>query len=377
MSCEGGPSDERPEDADGAPAQAVSRRALLAAGAALPVAAVVPGVASAAPALAAPAQLQIRPRAEWAGGRVPLGPLEHERPQDVRFLLVHHTATTNSYSRAGAVQQLRGIYAYHTSPTKGWPDVAYNFLVDRYGSVWEGRTGSLRAPVKASATGGSQGFAMLACYLGDHEAVPPTPAARAAMISLLAYLADTYDVDTRPGATASFTSRGSNRWPAGRRVTTPTISGHRDMSLTTCPGRYVYPDLRGSYPIEVSAARGTSVGPPASRPSASSPPSAQPGTPAQPQAGTAPGGGTAPPGTAPSASSSAAPASAGSAAPATTTASAAPAAGAAASSLPTSGAAAAPGPTAGADTAGRVMGLGALVVAAAAAVAAGVVRRRA
>ena len=56
------------------------------------------------------------------------------------------------------------------------------------------------------------------------------------MGSLLGWLASTYDVDLSEGVTSQFTSRGSNRWPEGTVVTARTISGHREMSQTTCPG---------------------------------------------------------------------------------------------------------------------------------------------
>ena len=243
--------------------RAVSRRTLLVASALLPLA------ARTAPAGAAGEALPVRRRADWAGGLPPRGRLSVEAPGNVRLLLVHHTATSNDYRRSDVADQLRGVYGYHTG-VKGWPDVAYNFLVDRFGTVWEGRAGSLTAPVQGSATGGSQGFTQLACFLGDCSVRPPTPAARAAMLRLLAMLADRYGIDTRPGATTSFTSRGSNRWPAGVRVTTATIAGHRDMSLTSCPGDGVYADVRRQFPAQITALRRRAVPTPV-RSSAGSP----------------------------------------------------------------------------------------------------------
>lgn len=197
----------------------------------------------------------ILPRSAWAGTDLPVrGPLPVEAPGDVRFLLVHHTFLPgNDYGPGDVVGLLRGTYAFHTGPEKRWPDIAYNFLVDRYGRIWEGRAGSLTSPVVPGATGGTQGYDQLGCFLGDHSTVPPTPQAQASMISLLAWLARRYAVDTRPGTTVSFVSRGSNRWPAGTRVTTRTIEGHRAMSLTTCPGDAAYPLVRDLFPSAVTA----------------------------------------------------------------------------------------------------------------------------
>lgn len=202
-----------------------------------------------------PADLAIKPRAEWAGDLRPTGPLDVERPEDVRFLLVHHTASPNDYDHAEVPALLRSFYTMHVGPERKWPDIAYNFLVDAYGGVWEGREGSATMPVKGSATGGSQGFAMLCCYIGNYTARAPSPAAEAAMLALLARLADRYGVDTTPGATAQFVSRGSNRHPEGTSVTTRTISGHRDMSKTECPGEVVYAAVRDRYQGEVTALR--------------------------------------------------------------------------------------------------------------------------
>ena len=196
--------------------------------------------------------LLVRPRSSWAGdSRPPTGPLSPETPL---FLLVHHTASANG---ADPVATMRSAYDFHTGPDRGWPDVAYNFFIDQFGVVWEGRFGSLDGPVEASATGGSQGFAQLVCLLGDFTAVLPTAAAVASLELTLAWLADRHDIDTRPGATVTFTSRGSNRWPAGTEVSAATISGHRDMSQTACPGDTFYPYLVSNVPAAVDALRST------------------------------------------------------------------------------------------------------------------------
>jgi hypothetical protein len=232
----------------------LSRRAVLqglvAAGLAVPLATSLPRPAAAAPALAG---LEIRPRSAWAEGLGAPAPLPVEAPGDVRFLLVHHSASPNGYAAGDVPGTLRGFHGFHTGADKGWPDVAYNFFVDRYGVVWEGRSGSLEGPVQPSATGGSQGFAQICCFVGDHTTEPPTPEAQRSMVALLAALAERYGIDPTPGVMTTFVSRGSNRWPAGASVTTPTIAGHRDMSLTSCPGDAAYPLVRDAFPGQVAA----------------------------------------------------------------------------------------------------------------------------
>jgi hypothetical protein len=186
--------------------------------------------------------LDIYPRESWGADLPPTRPIT--TGEDVRFLLVHHTAGTNKVANGGTVTRLRKTYAYQTGSGKGWPDVCYQFFVDRDGLVWEGRTGSLAGPVVADATGGSQGFAQLVCLIGNFTNILPTVPQQASLIRTLAWLADRYQIDTAPGATTSFASRGSNRFKRGVIVTAKTISGHRDMSKTACPGNKFYPVVR-------------------------------------------------------------------------------------------------------------------------------------
>ena len=174
---------------------------------------------------------------------------------DVRFLLVHHTASRNDYAQDEVVDQIRDFYGFHTGPEKGWPDVAYNFFLDRFGGIWEARAGSIDGPVRGDATGGSQGFAMLCSLIGDHSQVEVSPEALDSLTALLAWLAERYRIDTAPGSTVDFVSRGSNRWPVGTEVMAATISGHRDMSLTSCPGDFAYRLVADTLPARVSALR--------------------------------------------------------------------------------------------------------------------------
>jgi len=237
----------------------------------------------------------IRPREEWAQGLAPTGSLAPE--EDVRFLLVHHTATPNS-SPDSSVAQLRSFYRYHTG-SKDWPDIAYNFLIDSGGQIWEGRAGSLAGPIRGDATGGNQGFSQLCCFIGDFTSVPPSPAAIESMTRLLAWLADRHAVSLAPGASVTFTSRGSNRWPKGETVTTDPIAGHRDMSLTTCPGDAAYALIGATLlpvarSLTLAAAPSPTLAPPST--SASSAPSATPQAPssavASPASGERAGGGS-------------------------------------------------------------------------------------
>lgn len=201
--------------------------------------------------------LTINPRSTWGADLPPTGPLGGE---DVRFLIVHHSASNNGHTAANVPNILRSWYDLHTG-SRGWNDVAYNFVIDGAGGVWEGRQGSIDGAVAGDASGGNQGFTQLVCLIGDTNTAPPSAAARSSLVTLLAWLADRYAVSTAAGAEVTFTSRGSNKWPAGTSVTTPTLAGHRDMSQTSCPGENLYSYVLGSLRAEVEAARGGSSPP--------------------------------------------------------------------------------------------------------------------
>lgn len=226
----------------------VTRRQLIAAGA---------GLALGSSLLSDQAQgLTIKPRSVWGADLPPKGPLLAE---DVKFLIVHHSAGRNGHTAADVPGILRSWYNFHTGPEKGWNDIAYNFVIDSEGGIWEARQGSLDGPVAGDATGGNQGFTQLVCIIGDYNTAQPTQASLSSLVRLLAWLADRYGVSTTPGAEITFVSEGSNRWPAGTSVTTPTITGHRTMSKTTCPGDNLYSYVAGSLRADVEAVRNGGV----------------------------------------------------------------------------------------------------------------------
>lgn len=231
----------------------IGRRSFLvgvAAIAAVPVRAVARPVQ--APTVELAPGLLVHPRLDWAEGLRDPGQLPVEAPGDVRVLLVHHSASGNAYGEDEVADQIRAFHSLHTGPEKRWPDVAYNFFVDRFGGVWEGRAGSTAGPVIGDATGGNQGFSQLVCLIGDFQVERPTPEAVTSLTKVLAWMATSYGVDPSPGARTTFVSRGSNLHPEGTEVECATISGHRDMSMTVCPGDGAYRLVTDELPAAVT-----------------------------------------------------------------------------------------------------------------------------
>ena len=166
----------------------------------------------------------------------------------LRLALVHHTAGANGYTGAEAPAVVRAIQLYHVKGN-GWNDVGYNFLVDRFGTVYEGRYGGVeRNVVGAHAEGFNTGSVGVA-VLGEYSSLAVTPKARDSLARLLAWRLDLAHVD--PATTQSYISGGNGRFPAGLPVFLRTVSGHRDTGFTDCPGTALY-NLLNSIGGEVS-----------------------------------------------------------------------------------------------------------------------------
>src|SRR3954464_3076685 len=158
----------------------------------------------------------------------------------VHLAIVHHTAGSNSYSKAQSASIVRAIELYHVQGN-GWNDIGYNFLVDKYGQVFEGRYGGVTRPVVgAHAQGFNSGSAGIA-VIGDYGSTAISPAARAALVSLIAWRLDLAHVD--PLSQVVRVSSGNPRYPAGTALTLNAISAHRDVYPTSCPGASLYAQL--------------------------------------------------------------------------------------------------------------------------------------
>lgn len=157
-----------------------------------------------------------------------------------RHVVVHHTATRSAYTASEVPAILRSIHRYHAM-TRRWGDIGYNFLIDQFGQIYEGRRGGVtKAVIGAHARGfntGSVGISLI----GDFDSAEPSPAALLALRKLLAWKMSIHGID--PTGAVTVTSAGSPKYASGRKVTLPTINGHRDTGETSCPGTNLYAKL--------------------------------------------------------------------------------------------------------------------------------------
>ncbi|MEL4357123.1 MULTISPECIES: FG-GAP-like repeat-containing protein [unclassified Luteococcus] len=135
---------------------------------------------------------------------------------------VHHTEGTNNYTAEQSASILRGIYAFHVKD-RGWCDVGYNFLVDKYGTIFEGRHGGVENPVHgAHATNWNTDTVAVSVMMSSTK-VAPSSAAMNSVADVLAWkLAGNY---RDPLSTLTLAGKRINR-----------ISRHGDVMSTDCPG---------------------------------------------------------------------------------------------------------------------------------------------
>lgn len=194
-----------------------------------------------------PGSPPVRPRSAWAArppsSQIPLA-------SSIRFAVVHHTVSSNNYSAAEVPGILRSIQAYHMDG-RGWSDIGYNFLVDRYGGIWEGRGRALEgAAIGAHAAGFNTGSVGVS-NIGNYDLVAPSEAQLNATAEIISWRLAAYRVN--PNAAVSVTAgEGSSRYPAGQTVSIPAVVGHGDVGATSCPGAYLRARL-GQIRAQVSA----------------------------------------------------------------------------------------------------------------------------
>jgi hypothetical protein len=186
------------------------------------------------------AKPHIVPRAVWAAGTgeantTALTPPPARYDDKVVAVFIHHTDSPNSHACADAPRIIRYLAAGQTG-VRDWDDIGYNFLVDRCGTIYEGRAGGVDRPVTGAHTQGFNHRTTGIAALGTFTAGVPVPQAMTdAIASLAAWKLGLADVDPR-GSARLTSSNGLSRYPAGTLATLPTIAGHDEGYMTSCPG---------------------------------------------------------------------------------------------------------------------------------------------
>ncbi|WP_127573984.1 FG-GAP-like repeat-containing protein [Georgenia faecalis] len=166
-------------------------------------------------------------RADWgADESVRFGEVSSN---SVRGVVVHHTAGSNSYSAAQVPGIIRGIYSFHAI-TRGWGDVGYNVLVDKFGRAWEGRYGSRDQAIWGAHASPYNSTMFGISVMGNFDQVAVPEAAMTTVARVTAWMFDRHGIPARGRTTID-------------GVTLDRVVGHRDVASTSCPGQYFYPRL--------------------------------------------------------------------------------------------------------------------------------------
>lgn len=163
-------------------------------------------------------------RAQWGADEA----MRAEPPSygEVNGAFVHHTVSANGYGSNEVPSLIRAIYVYHVR-SRGWNDIGYNFVIDRFGRIWEGRYGGAERAVIGAHTMGYNDDAFAASALGDYRDTPPSSEMLGAYSRLFAWKFRVHGV--QPLRSVDYDGES---WPA--------IAAHRDAAATACPGDALY-----------------------------------------------------------------------------------------------------------------------------------------
>ena len=192
------------------------------------------------PIVPAPGAPPIITREQWGASKCP--PRVTPAYGEVKLAFIHHTVTANDYAPSDSAAIVRGICTYHRN-TNGWNDIGYNFLVDKYGQVFEGRAGGIDAAVVGAQAQGYNAQSTGIANLGTFSTSGQTTAGLDALARLLSWKLAVHGIPPTGRVEVTSTGGSLNRYPAGRKVMLERISGHRDGDATACPGDGLYAQL--------------------------------------------------------------------------------------------------------------------------------------
>ena len=185
-------------------------------------------------------------RAEW-GANESLRRAGPTYSGTIKAAFLHHTVTSNSYSPEESAQQVRNLYGWFVKGLR-YSDMAYNFLVDRFGRLYEGRAGGIDQPVIGGHTAGFNKETFAVSAVGNFQSKNPAAEEMAVISESVAQLmAWKLSMSHRdPNGTAvlvSDSSAGTSKYQPGQEANALVIGGHRDIGQTACPGRYLEPQI--------------------------------------------------------------------------------------------------------------------------------------
>ena len=151
----------------------------------------------------------------------------------IRHAIVHHTVNVNDYTMNDVPDLLYGIQRYHMD-TRGWDDIAYNFIIDRFGRIWQAREAELLEPITGAHTTGFNAESIGVALLGTFSDRDPGQSMIDSLGLLLGWKLNLHGID--PLGVTEVRSSGGNYAEPDEMVLVDNISPHRTNQSTRCPG---------------------------------------------------------------------------------------------------------------------------------------------
>jgi hypothetical protein len=173
-------------------------------------------------------------RDEWCEGYTACsGATYTPTPINPSHVVIHHGGSPNNYTDAYAL--VRSYWNYHVN-SLGWSDIGYNYLVDKYGNLFQGRKNDNMpySDVQGAHVGNTNSYAIGVCFLGNSDSIVPTNPQLDITNQFLAWWFQ--NKGFTPGSVANIVLQ------SGGTADLPRICGHRDINVnaTICPGDTLY-----------------------------------------------------------------------------------------------------------------------------------------
>jgi hypothetical protein len=162
-----------------------------------------------------------------------------------RAVFIHHTGHPDDYDCADVPAMLRAMHADHVLRL-GWDDLGYNFVVDKCGTIYEGRAGGIDRFVLGAHTTGFNHDSVGIAALGDFTYAGEVPEPLLEAVARIAAWKLRPAADPH-GRVRLVSSNDASRVPEGTATEIDVVAGHRDIFYTDCPGDVIYaalPDIR-------------------------------------------------------------------------------------------------------------------------------------
>lgn len=150
-------------------------------------------------------------------------------------IIIHHTADIANFAdKSDVLKYMQKTYKFHAF-TRWWWDIGYNFLIDPFGNIYEGRAGW--PDIIGTHTAWNNSPSLGIALMGNFEIQKPTAAQLKSLVKILVSLTQKYNID--PMSKTTYHRKSVNA-PYLETLVNYTIAGHKDAGYTACPWKNLY-----------------------------------------------------------------------------------------------------------------------------------------